>query len=59
MQISDEANAIVKKMVFDRFDRGKIHDIRLELSFDSFGDECNVFACTGNVPVDVEVQKGR
>lgn len=40
MQISEEANAIVKKMVFDRFDRGKIHDIRLELSFDSFGDEC-------------------
>ena len=40
MPISDEANATVKKMVFDRFKPGKIHDIRLELSFDSFGDEC-------------------
>ena len=40
MEISDKVREDLKKVAYDRFKKGILHDVRVRFTHDAFGDEC-------------------
>ena len=40
MAISDKVREDIKKVAYDRFKKGILHDVRVRLSHDELGEEC-------------------
>ena len=40
MEISDKVREDIKKVAYDRFKKGILHDVRVRYTHDAFGDEC-------------------
>ena len=40
MEISDKVREDLKKVAYDSFEKGILHDVRVRFTHDAFGDEC-------------------
>ena len=40
MEISDKVREDLKRVAYERFEKGVLHDVRVRLSHDELGDEC-------------------